>query len=306
MTVMTAAVLLRACLQALAFGGGLSATIFGGRFSDIDASMGIMVLARSRLYITDTILENNRLTKGALYVSYLGSLFALNNITLSGNTGTEEGTALYIVQGTAVVYNSTLNGTAAQRGGGAVHVKAGSKLELMNTTLNENVAGTETTAYGGAVNVMDSQVNIANCTFTNNLATQGAGAIYVGMATPPHAADRCRYGNLPRWLTIKGSRFKGNVAPTGGALAVYNAAVAIDNSTFTENMARPVQAESLQLNGALHAAGYYTLGVGGAIYADNAVVAIGDSFFTSNVAVMDGGKLYRPPLAQCFAGYAVH
>jgi hypothetical protein len=282
--------LLHPCLQALAFGGGLGATISGGTFSDIDADMGVMVLANSRLYVTDTIFEKNRLAKGALYVSWLGSLFALGNVTLSGNTAKEEGPALYIVNGTAVVYNSNFSGNTAQRGGGAVHVKAGSHLELVNSNFTDNAAGKTTEAYGGAVNVMDSQVSIINCTFTNNMATQGAGAIYVGMATPPNATDRCRYGDLQRWLTMKVSRFEGNIAPTGGALAVYNAAVSIDNSTFTSKMARPVQIASMQLRGVLQSAGYYTLGVGGAVYADNAVVDIQGSFFTSNVAVMDGGE----------------
>jgi hypothetical protein len=238
------------------------------------------------------MLDNNRLSKGALYVSHAGSLVALGNVTLSGNTGTENGPALYIVHGTAEIYNSTFDSNAAQRGGGAVHVIAGGKLELINTTFNGNVGGKETESFGGVLHVMDSQVHIYNCTFTNNMATQGAGAIYVGMESQPNAAARCRYSDLPMRLIIRGSTFQGNVAQTGGALAVYYSAVLIDNSTFTVNSARPVQVESLQLNKVLQSSCYYTLGVGGAIYADNAVADIQDSYFMFNVAVMDGGEHY--------------
>jgi hypothetical protein len=288
-------VLLRPGLQALAFGGGLSATITGGRFSNIYSNLGILVLAHSRLYIRDTILESNMLSKGGLYVSHAGSLFALGNVTRSGNNGTTEGPALYIVHGTAVMYNSTFNGNAAQSGGGAVHVKSGGKLEVVNTNFNGNVAGKGTEAFGGVLHVMDSQLNITNCTVTNNMATKGAGAICVGMQTPPNAANRCRYHDLPKRLLIRGSTFQGNVAPTGGALAVYDAAVFIDNSTFAVNRARPMQVESLQLRKLLQLSGYYELGIGGAIYADNAVVDIQNSFFTSNVAVMDGGECQLHP-----------
>jgi hypothetical protein len=283
----TVAVLLRPGLQALAFGGGLSATISGGRFSNIQANLGLLVLANSSLYVRDTILENNRLSKGALYVSYAGSLFALGNVTLSGNTGTTEGPALYVQSGTAEMYDSTFNNNAAQRSGGAVHVKTRGKLELINTNFNGNVAGKEQKSFGGALHVMDSQVNITNCTFTNNMATHGAGAIYVGNEKEPTTVtDSCRYRDLPRRLVIRGSTFQGNVAPTGGALAVYYAAVFIDNGTFTANRAQPVQVESPQQQ----ASGYYTLGIGGAMYAHNAVIDIQNSFFTYNVAVMDGGE----------------
>jgi predicted outer membrane repeat protein len=279
------------CLQALAFGGGLSATITGGRFSNITSNLGILVLARSRLYISDTILANNSLSKGALYVSHNGSLFALSNVTLSGNTAEAEGTALYVNHGAAEMLNSTFSSNTAHSGGGAVHVKAGGTLNLINTTFDGNVAGNGSEAFGGALYVMDSHVSATNCTFANNVATRGAGAIYLGMATPPNATDRCQYRDLPRRLVIKGSTFQGNVAPIGGALAVFYAAVFIHNSTFTVNRARILQVESLKLAKVLQQSSeYYTLGVGGAIYADNAVVDVQHSYFTSNVAVMDGGE----------------
>lgn len=228
------------CLQALVFGGGLSATITDGIFTNISAAMGITVLANSRLYARDTIISNNSVLKGALYTSYSGSLFA-DNVTLSGNTASGEGPALYIVRGAAVINSSSISANAAQGGGGAAYVKAGGRLELINSTFERNVAGKGREAFGGVMHVTDSSVVITNCIFLSNMATQGAGAIYVGLATQPNATEKCRYGNLPTRLQIRGSNFSGNVAPTGAALAVYYAGVLIKNSTFQDNRARPVQ-----------------------------------------------------------------
>jgi ribosomal protein L24E len=165
----------------------------------------------------------------------------LFNVTLSGNTASSEGPALYIVQGSAVINRSAINGNAAQSGGGALYVKGGGKLLLVNSTFERNIAGKGREAFGGVMHVTDSTVMITECKFTNNFATQGAGAIYVGLANQPDATQKCQYDDLPMRLEVRGSNFSGNVAPTGGALAVYYAAVLINNSTFQDNRARPVQ-----------------------------------------------------------------
>jgi hypothetical protein len=232
--------LLCVCMQALVFGGGLNATIAGGLFSNLSAASGIVVLARSRLHVKDTIISNNSVVKGVLYVSHSGSLL-VENVTLSGNTAFAEGPALYIVQGFAMISSSTISGNAAQSGGGALYVKGGAKLVLFNSTFERNVAGKGEEAFGGVMHVTDSTVMVTDCNFTNNLATQGAGAIYIGLENQPADSEKCRYGDLPMRLEIRGCNFSGNLAPTGGALAVYYAAAMISNSSFTDNRARPVQ-----------------------------------------------------------------
>jgi hypothetical protein len=275
-------------LQAIAFGGGLNATISGGHFSNIRALMGIAVLANSSLQIRDTVITNNTIAKGAVYVSYSGSLSALDNVTLSGNTAAE-GPALYIVQGAAVITNSILSNNTAERGGGSMYVKASSNVTMHNTILAGNTAGSASPLQGcgGAMHVTDSNISISQSTFSNNTATSCAGAIYLGLDTggaTPHDTEVCRY-NFPRQGIITGSKFEANAAPAGGALGIYTTAVVVDNCTFKANSARPTQAKALQDN-----IQYFLLGNGGAVYTDNAVLSIINSSLVSNQAVMDGGE----------------
>jgi len=111
----------------------------------------------------------------------------------------------------------------------------------------------------GAAVITDNSMNFIDCTFSNNAAGYGGGALYLNWGS----------------FVIQGCQFNDNSGQgnSGGALKCYNDALSIKilESTFTANDA----------------------GNGGAVYIGNTdTVEIKDSYFTGNTALNNGGALY--------------
>lgn len=86
--------------------------------------------------------------------------------------------------GTITVENSSIENNIAYSGGGAAYVSGWAQMNLVNTAVLNNQAGSggfEANVYGGGVYVdYGSTLNATNVTFSDNTAGFGGGAIYNG------------------------------------------------------------------------------------------------------------------------------
>ena len=140
-------------------------------------------------------------------------------------------------------------------------------LTLNNLTVTNGYS--KSTGHGGAiVDNWYGNLNITNCTFSNNSATtpttyQSGGAIYQN------------YGNL----TITNSTFLNNSTnDRGGAIYFKGTNLTVTGSTFSNNSA----------------GGGTNYGGGGAIWIDTSTtVTIGGSTFSGNSSPRDGGAIFN-------------
>ncbi len=209
--------------------------------------------------------------------------------------------------GAISVKNSTCNITRSRflgnRAGcaGAVSVSNESRLFLTNSSFAHNMADVDA---GGAVVIRDHSVAmVTQCLFTNNTATNVAGAILIETNSKG---------------IIVGSRFEGNavesnrtrLAPgplyeiiesSGGAIGVKTASnVSVSNSVFQGNMAGIMggaiflQESRAEVNSSVFL-GNTAQNYGGAIRATQASIYVTSCAFHSNRA-NDGGALhsYKP------------
>lgn len=134
------------------------------------------------------------------------------------------GGAIYIGDGTTTIDNCYFANNNAKDGystyGGAIY-QGGGNLNISNSYFKNNNA-----EYGSAVAINGfsySTLNITNCIFESNTASEDGGAVYSGSGK----------------TNIEGSTFKFNKAKNGGAIYSYGstAVVNIKNSNFDSNNA---------------------------------------------------------------------
>lgn len=107
-------------------------------------------------------------------VHIANSIFRNNSIGSSGNPSVPlGGGAIYHLDGTLNLYNTTLHNNNAQAGG-AMLVKGGT-VNLANTTFISNTAAASVGGTGGAIYIVDGTVNLTNNTIANNNAGSGGG-----------------------------------------------------------------------------------------------------------------------------------
>ena len=120
--------------------------------------------------------------------------------------------------------------------------------------------------YGGAIDLINSNLEIINCHFTNNIASLNGGAINLNNSE----------------LNIKKSRFHANKAKglysIGGGISSENSIIDIEDSKFYENSADE----------------------GGAIHTINTTLKIYNSDFTNNYANWYGGAILNDHLLSIY------
>ena len=184
---------------------------------------------------------------------------------------------------------TTLNGQ-----GGVYNVVAGAaNASLDGFTVT---GGTDNTRDGGGLNSSVTGLEIANCSFTNNVSDDGGAVHLSGGSTTftqcsfdANDAEGGGRGGAVRVLsaaaTFSECVFTGNVAHGdtregwGGAICVEYSTVAVEDCQFESN----------------HAESYSEIGLGGAIYSDDSTVTIENSRFRTNWADDDGfgGAVYN-------------
>lgn len=154
------------------------------------------------------------------------------------------------------------------------------EVTLRNINLNRGNAGAE--PFGGAVLVnANTQLTLDNVTLSNSLASVSGGAIatFAGVV-----------------LDISNSRFLGNLAANGGAIAT-RAVITVTGSTFTNNNASGGEGgaiQSYEQNLTISASSFTgnSARLGGAIFKGNALLDFRESNFTANSSSEDGGAIY--------------
>lgn len=164
------------------------------------------------------------------------------------------------------------------------------EVSIRNISLNRANSGAE--PFGGAILAnSNTSLNLDNVTISNSLATTSGGAIatFAGVT-----------------LTITNSRFLGNLAANGGAIAT-RALVTISDSRFLNNNASGGEGGAVQSydqNLTVLRSQFISNGArfGGAIFKTNALFELRESSFTSNASSDDGGALYArsDALMGCF------
>ena len=172
------------------------------------------------------------------------------------------------------------NGNATN--GGAIYVEAGSTIEVINCTFQNNFASND----GGAIYMADDSLTststIYDSTFTLNIAANNGGAIYTASTLNVTLSD-FSYNNASNSggsmyvggaVHISRSTFDHESAASGGAIDLYDEEdnhSTIENSSFTN---------------------CYSSGDGGAVYIRTDNVIVENVEFAHNTAGDDGGAIF--------------
>ncbi len=154
------------------------------------------------------------------------------------------------------------------------------EVTLRNINLNRGNAGAE--PFGGAILVnANTRLTLDQVSISNSLASVSGGAI-------------ATFADVV--LNIGNSRFQGNLAANGGAIAT-RAAITITGSTFTNNNASGGEGgaiQSYEQNLIISQSNFSnnSARLGGAIFKGNATLDFRDSNFTANSSGEDGGAIY--------------
>ncbi len=209
-------------------------------------------------------LSNSARYGGAIYVAAGAVLTASGELTLSGNTATVDGGAIYTEAGSAAsLERLSLIGNHATAGKGGGVTSRGSLL-VADSLFRDNLANyggglaaglglTETVTSGLAVSIQRSLFQ------SNTAFAQGGGV---------------NLTNSGAVITITDTVFDGNHAGTGGGLARDESHLTIERSAFTHNDAIG--------GGALFVTYDFHAGAGG-------YVTVRDTTFATNTSIAMGG-----------------
>ena len=224
-------------------------------------------------------------------VDIINSSFA-NNSAEQGNGG-----AIFNMEGTVDITNSSFTGNSAEYGGGAIF-NTGATMTITDSTFSNNSAYDE----GGAIFNMEGTMTITDSSFTGNSAEQGIGGAILNSETTMTITDSsfannsaAHSGTIANFgtMTIKDSSFTGNSAEQGNSGAIYNeTTMTITDSSFTGNSAEQGN------GGAIFS--YGTADITNSSFANNSAahsgaianygtMTITDSSFTDNSAVVEDG-----------------
>ncbi|MDX1615365.1 MAG: choice-of-anchor Q domain-containing protein [Candidatus Promineifilaceae bacterium] len=132
-------------------------------------------IARRHTIITNSWLAHNQAPKGGALYGEPGDEVSINGSTLSDNSATEEGGAIWIVDepnppGFVRIVNSTLSNNSSDGEGGAIFIESHpfysfeADVHITNSTLNRNSA-----AAGGSIHSISTTVEITNSIVANSL-----------------------------------------------------------------------------------------------------------------------------------------
>ena len=187
---------------------------------------------------------------GTVHSYSSGALIRMNDVIFKGNTQNQGGAIEINVSGDQLeITNSSFIGNSADSGrGGAILMKAGTRLSVSRSTFTNNTAlvgggggaqypgsGGAIAVYGGTVSNQPSVVNINDVSFSGNRASDLGGAVYLN-------GSYNSLGGEYFDVNISNTTFTNNTSDFGAGVfswqsSVGNNNVSITNSTFFQNMA---------------------------------------------------------------------
>lgn len=165
---------------------------------------------------------------------------------MSGDTVTLGNDYTYVDTDTGVSESGIAVGKSITIDGNGYTLDASSKVAIFNIAPNTHVILQNITFknghsdYGGAVRLNEnSSVEIKNCNFINNTATNYGGAVFIAETGTETSSS------------IVNSMFDNNVAKTGGAIYVNGSSINITLSEFKNDVADQYGG-SMYVNGAVN------------------------------------------------------
>jgi hypothetical protein len=273
---------------------------------------GVGVFDGADVTMSDCVVTANEATSpyhgGGVYVS--GASLLMERCDLSANQAVQGG-AIYIETGALELVDCTISGNTASSHGGAVRLRDGATVVASGTTLEGNSAS----GRGGAVSIEDSDSDWTSCSFIDNVASTGGGALHLsGQGSTGSTVDGTLQGNIANgaggaiwaWdhdLVVSGELLD-NVSPdTESGGAIYAAALrlqllGVDISGHSAANGGGVYATSgttVFLSGST-VSGNEALVNGGGLYSMGALTMVA-SFIDDNLAGGEGGGLYHSDAA---------
>jgi len=237
---------------------------------------------------------------------WLGSSAQLQGCTFVGNTAhsfSAGGGAVYveggITVGSVLLFNCNFTKNTVNNGGGAVWL--GSLAMLDGNIFVANTAqgrGSGAGAVYVSTGIGGNGPSLSNCTFMNNTAFNGGGAVVLSSLAQLHG--NIFVGNTAKGPTSGGGAvftnngadgasfcdctFADNTALFTGGAMIISALAQLDGSTFVGNIAHGVGTG------------------GGAVYVGSGIAGDGPSFshctFSNNTAIDGGGAMFMQSSAQ--------
>lgn len=312
------------------FGAGEDANSTG----DLDITDDLLIVGAGAALTTLTQTVADRL----LHAVPSGADLTLRDLTLSGGSAVDRGGALFMPNSARLlVERVTFSGNRANQRGGAIHHNGSGaqRIVMRNCRFEDNrVINTDVNdAYGGALysassGFNDDYLRIENCTFVNNRADNGGGALaldgvqsvsgnrmaIVGSEFTQNLVTVTGRGgaigtNLGEigvvYVDVSTSTFSQNGVPTfvasgeGGAMSIFSGIATVRGSVLTQNSAyrggaifgevELIETSTLCANTAVVQGGGVSLGATTATISRNTFC--NNSVSTSDTAQVGGGAI---------------
>lgn len=236
-----------------------------------------------------TFMENLSITRNVTINGAGSSTIIDGNDASRGITIDGSGIVVYLNYLRVTNGDATTGPTVGDRNGGGIYVVNGATLHGSYLQVDNNLASSSTTGFGGGIAVSQSSAYITDTLVYNNVATQRTG-VFTG-----HGRGGGLYVNNNAYLSVSSSQIMSNTASyqaaadeaaAGGGLFIQaDTQVYLNENTWSYNVARGEDSDACPLNTC--AGGTDTEG-GGAIAADmssgTAVVNIYGDTFSHNIA----------------------
>jgi predicted outer membrane repeat protein len=262
----------------------LEDVIFDANVGDRDGS-AIQITDSLAVLTRVTVTNSETGTDGALAAD--GSDVFVHASHFEANHAADDGGAMDLdADTTTTITQSTFVGNTSEDSAGAINAEDGGSVLIDGCTFESNVAdGGNASSDGGALRVRyDTEVEIRNSSFTNNVAEVQGGALdmsegYYTLADNVFTGNQAALGgalflDIASSIGTDGDIFESNTADLGGAVYAFEDVDAdLKFSSFLNNQA--------------------TGGRGGAIHSDLLVGSLVVSFssFSGNTASDKGGAL---------------
>ncbi|WP_155316117.1 right-handed parallel beta-helix repeat-containing protein [Desulfosarcina alkanivorans] len=169
-------------------------------------------------------------SRGAGLLCYDAASPDIANCTFQDNTAVEGGAIACYADAAPTITNCLIAGNTAENGGALLFRTGPDSQEngpkIVDTFLSDNIASDR----GGAVYIdYGAWPGFDACTISGNASTGNGGGVYVDNNASQLSAIEARFTACDLVNNLSGQR--------GGAFAIYEGTVFLDNSTITENFA---------------------------------------------------------------------
>lgn len=238
----------------------VNCTVKGNHATGGGGAIALAAAGNMVVEVSGSILQNNTANfgGGAYIAGGTQTMVTIaNSAVLDNNSTRETGGVHFTSVGSLLVQNSNISGNHAGGNTGGLYATQAANFVIDSSTISSNTTGN----YGGAIQAWGNPVTITASTVANNVATRGAGGVWVG----PVSGESY----------IVDSTITGNQSKKGAGLLLYGSTT-VQNSTVSANQA--------------------TSGAAGGIFLDsNAVLTLHNTIVAENTATTGSAQLSGTP-----------